>query len=396
MSCDKEADMVRLRNLARRASRREYRAATLAVAVLLVALAAAARIATRGSSPASEVENGRIVFRSDHVGDSESFAIDAASGTVWMLTSGTATGDISPDGEHRVKAFADPSDVEDPDWARDGSRLAYRCGGFSFLLCVSDEKHHATPITSPAEEGGDQYPRWSPRGDLIAFDRGYSALYVVRPDGSKLHHLAESISPGSFSWSPNGDALVYIAELPDYAHEHVYVVDVNGSEPRRLWNGLASGYGNPRWSPDGTTVAVAPKAGGVVAVHVVSGRATDLVPREQDVRELAWSPRGDQLAYTVAHYPENPALWAVDVHSGLRRLLLSGADFGGDIDSLSWQARGSRLAQAQRGSVDSVRDLFLVSPAPRGATGWSPSRVKRGRSTLASHACRTTAPSTRS
>jgi Tol biopolymer transport system component len=199
-------------------------------------------------------------------------------------------------------------------------------------------------VTSSPVEEGDQDPLWSPRRDLIAFDRGYSSLYVIRPDGTHLSFLADPVSPGSFAWSPDGQSLAYAAPIPDYVHRHVYLVGSDGGEPRLLWNGLAGDYGGLAWSPDGATIAFVPGSRGIVVVDVADGRTRRVVPAGRDVRELVWSPDGKKLAY-ILHSPRLPTLGVVDLASRRRHALLSGSDFRGELDSLRWEASDSKLAR---------------------------------------------------
>lgn len=57
------------------------------------------------------------------------------------------------------------------------------------------------------------YPRWSPKGDLIAFtflekDKGRS-IWVVRPDGTGALRLTDGHDDNQPSWTPDGKSLLF-------------------------------------------------------------------------------------------------------------------------------------------------------------------------------------------
>jgi Tol biopolymer transport system component len=53
-------------------------------------------------------------------------------------------------------------------------------------------------------------PRWSPDGQWIAFTDGYYSgkLMLVRPDGSGLHRLGQSMLTPGINWSPDSRWIV--------------------------------------------------------------------------------------------------------------------------------------------------------------------------------------------
>jgi len=74
-------------------------------------------------------------------------------------------------------------------------------------------------LTSCGDKDGA--PRWSPRGDLIAFTAkreqqgvkdSETQLYVIAPDGGEAHRAAEvATGVGGFRWCPDGRRLVFIS-----------------------------------------------------------------------------------------------------------------------------------------------------------------------------------------
>ena len=103
-------------------------------------------------------------------------------------------------------------------------------------------------------------PRISPDGARIVYTRGWidkrndrreSALWMMNADGSRKRHLVDG---GGGAWSPDGTRILYTAPGdPGGSQLHVRWMDAEGltTQITRLENGPS----NPRWSPDGNSIA---------------------------------------------------------------------------------------------------------------------------------------------
>jgi TolB protein len=96
--------------------------------------------------------------------------------------------------------------------------------------------------------GFNTQPRWSPKGDTIAFTsrRGNHDIWAVSPDGSNLRRL--TAGPGdneSASWSPNGRHLVF--QSSRLGGTQLFTMLADGSEQQVLTGG--PGSTSPAWSP---------------------------------------------------------------------------------------------------------------------------------------------------
>ena len=79
-----------------------------------------------------------------------------------------------------------------------------------------------TTLTS----GYDNFPLWSPRGDLIMFsklDKGDYEIFTIKPDGTGERRLTSS--PGNDAhqgWSPDGERIVFASSRMGFKDEVIY------------------------------------------------------------------------------------------------------------------------------------------------------------------------------
>jgi Tol biopolymer transport system component len=189
-------------------------------------------------------------------------------------------------------------------------------------------------------------PKWSPNGELLAASNAYGVV-TLRPDGSGLERVIEhAYSP---SWSPDGKRLVVEVDTcaddeqcpPDLSNPHeLYVVNADGTEPRRLTND--PGYdGDPYWSPDGDSIAFTGDDG-LYLIRPDGSERTQLLPGDFPYTR-GWSSDGTKLL--IEDGGEDPALGievaVLTVETGERRNLSCAP--GHDLLP-TWSPDGEKIA----------------------------------------------------
>lgn len=123
---------------------------------------------------------------------------------------------------------------------------------FLFVL-VMPSAHAQEPV--PVAPAIDAYPSVSPDGRRLAFHSnrdGSNQVYVVDVDGSQLRRLTDhaggSLTP---KWSPDGKTIVYTRGVNESSD--IWLMDADGGQQRALV-ATASDDSHPQFMPDGLAI----------------------------------------------------------------------------------------------------------------------------------------------
>jgi Tol biopolymer transport system component len=157
---------------------------------------------------------------------------------------------------------------------------------------------NADTSTSASESG----PAWSPDGAKIAFASslnsksglGSNDIYVMDANGSNPKRLTnnEYQFPGvGGSWSPDGAKMVLSCYRTVWGHNEICRVDADGSNIIRLTTSENSEA--PTWSPDGTKIAFKGSGG----IHTMNPDGSNQTLAIAGGDQPDWSPDGTKIVY---------------------------------------------------------------------------------------------------
>jgi TolB protein len=140
--------------------------------------------------------------------------------------------------------------------------------------------------------GIDTEPTWSPDGRQIAFisDRnGAPHVFVMDAEGASVRQITSGGFHTQPRWSPRGDTIAYTQRAG--AHD-IWLVDVDGSNPRRVTSG-GDNQGST-WAPSGRHLAFQSNRLGRWQIFAVLADGSAATPITRDATEStspSWSPR---------------------------------------------------------------------------------------------------------
>jgi len=150
-------------------------------------------------------------------------------------------------------------------------------------------------------------PVLSPDGAKIAYcssrDDIYSQIYVVNSDGSDPKRITNirTGDAGGPAWSHDGKKIAFyaFALTNPSRNPEIWVMDADGSNQKRLVDhGL-----DPTWSPDGRQIAFASKRDGPFQIYVMNAdgsNARRLTKHNAEDANPAWAPDGAAIAFISA------------------------------------------------------------------------------------------------
>src|SRR5215469_1124579 len=405
----------------------------IAAAVLMVVVATFLYV-LRASPPPPQPMQQQITF----VGDATYPAISPDGKLVVYVTGRRGQGqklmlqDLK--GGQAIEIFKDASFLGLPRWSPDGSEIAVsdrgrlllipRFGGASRhigeepYMCWSQDGRHLA-VASQNERGfrvidnatgrvmaipltGFQWLHdldWSPVSNLVAvltqLDSGRSAIWTVRPDGSRQRKVVEEDEIDSVRWSPVGDELYFlhgtIAGSQAQAISKIAIDPKSGDtrgSPVALLTGLQAGQGlslssdgtrlayirapahSNLWmtevgNPHGREAPAKPLTSGTAIIHSLSispdgkwlaffkghvlfkmpmdGSApTQLTFSDAVHQGTAWSPDGKRIAFG-SHEGGTPKVWIVEADGGNPRQLVNTK--ASETATIAWWPRREILYQ---------------------------------------------------
>jgi Tol biopolymer transport system component len=189
------------------------------------------------------------------------------------LNGGAQLGIVNADGSGFHLITSGNSNNGFASYAPDGKHLVYRTTGpeADGLRIMNLDDHSITVLTNV----WDNFPVWSPRGNLIAFIRRTGPdfqVFTIRPDGTGLKQLTSNHgNDAHLAWSPDGERLLFCSSRMGFKDEvvlvgapqpygEVFVMRYDGTQVEQLTDNQWE-EGGPAWQPH------VPAAGSVTAAQ---------------------------------------------------------------------------------------------------------------------------------
>ena len=292
----------------------------------------------------------------------------------------------------------------DPQVSPDGSQVAYVRNSMDIMsdqavpniwVVDADGRNHR-PILSGA--GGFSSPRWSPRGDRLAYVTSVEGrgpqIHIRWMDTGQTAELTNvRDNPSSLAWSPDGTQIAFgmfvpakdepLATPPDMpeganwappvkvitkmpyrfdgdgymktGNVQIFVLSAEGGTPRQLTHGDYDHDGPLAWTRDGKRIILSanrqedsehdPVESELWAVTLDDGKMARLTDRNGPDFSPHISPDGAQIAYLgfddMKMGYQNSDVYVMNLDGGESRNLT--AEFDRNIDDVQWAGSANRL-----------------------------------------------------
>ena len=188
-------------------------------------------------------DGSRLAFGSERDGTPHVYVIDADGTNLRQITSGDAGAGT-------------------PGWAPDGRHLAYEQAG---RIVIEDLVDGTTQFVTPepAADAFDILPQFSPDGRTIAYVRvvgeASKEVRTIGVDGTGDRLLSRGVDRAtSPDWSADGQHIVFNDGSGSVSRgegdSHLFVVGADGSDLRQITSGPNEADFHPSWTPDGSRI----------------------------------------------------------------------------------------------------------------------------------------------
>lgn len=254
-----------------------------------------------------------------------------------------------------------------PSWSPDGRWLVYAAQGDLWAVPVGGGR----PQRLTDFKHGDSSPVFSPDGGRVYFVSGrgevqslcYTTLEAAWP--VQLTRLPGDVSDPRPA--PDGQHIVFVYHPPDDLNRsQICLVPADGGEVRHLTGAPGVWDGQPRWAPDGRSLAFLSNRSGwreLYRLDLADGSVTQVTAEGADVQSFAWSPDGRQMALVVNRQGAGD-LCRLDLASGGLRTLAAARGW----HSLPQWSRDGRWLSVEFESPRQPPDLYRVDAATGAAT----------------------------
>src|SRR6266545_1243841 len=217
------------------------------------------------------------------------------------------------DGGNWVRLTDDPGDDVNPVWSPDGRTIAfYRSSpdgdGIFLVPALGGAERKLTGVwANRFGFGSHTWIHWSPDGKWLVVSDKTSAeepfsLFLLSPETGEKRRVtsppASVVGDCSPAFSPDGKRLAFVRVISALVGD-VYLVSVNGGEPKRLtFDG--AGVSNLAWTPNGREIVFGSRLGGknrLYRIPVEGGGAEWLAATGSEAQYPAFSRDGSRLAW---------------------------------------------------------------------------------------------------
>jgi serine/threonine protein kinase/Tol biopolymer transport system component len=266
--------------------------------------------------------------------------------------------------------------ISGADVSRSGRLACFRLENGRIQLVTADLDGSDVRVVLPSSAGYHRYPRWSPDGRWIAFQRGDGVrddIFFVSADGGEPRQLTHDRNVISgLTWLPSSDRILYASSrgntVPYLPALRLWEIGLDGRAPRAV-TAADAWYEQP--DVHGTGLASAGRLRmrfDIWRFPVDRTPADNVRLAEQITRQTgqvltpAPSPDGDDIAF-LADHGGRANLWVMSTHTGEVRQITFEDDATVAVGVPIWSPDGQSIAfVSSKGHAGLDFGVWLVNP----------------------------------
>ncbi len=240
---------------------------------------------------------------------------------------------------------------------------------------LSNRAAGAVPISELYYTRSVSGASWSPDGRQVVFSTnltGRMNLWKVAAAGGWPMQLAES-DDRQFDgvWSPDGKWIVYMQDAGGGEIFDLYAVPSDGGDAINLTNTPEVSETSPRWSPDGSTIAISsrPKTSSNYDITLLDWKSrqvrklTNEQTRNREWGGVVWSPDGRTIYANRANAGFTDSdVYGIDVGSGrLENLTPHNGETRYSVSSVAPDGRTLLVTSNEKGGYENVGLLDIAT-----------------------------------
>jgi Tol biopolymer transport system component len=248
------------------------------------------------------------------------------------------------------------------------------------IYTIGRDGKQQTAITQDAGQAGRVYqnPTWAPDGQTLAFlgfirsdQAGTQAasLYTASADGKKRVEAftSQDSFPFYLFWSPNSQYVTFLSNATSGTDLALNMAAAAGGESKVIATGQPFYWD---WSPDNRAIiahtggAASDNSAARMALFQLDGsiQKTELDLKPGSFQAPAWSPAGDEMVLTTENAAGGQELVVAGRDGSVKHVL---AQLSGTV-AFAWSPKGDNLAytaQAEGDTTGQLNHLVLLDPA---------------------------------
>ncbi len=185
----------------------------------------------------------------------------------------------------------------------------------------------------------------------------FGEIHIMSADGSDQTRFTTSPESADWDprWSPDGSSIAFVSKRNGISE--IYTASVDGTEPIRLTFNQDRDWG-PSWSPDGDDIAFASNRDGNFEIYVMNADGAEQARLTRSIGDDLnpfWSPDGKMIAF-ASERDGDFEIYVMNADGGgqIRLTRSNGADL-----SPSWSPDGNKIAFASE--RDGNSEIYVMN-----------------------------------